>query len=67
MFGYFCMILYVFVFHYFVHCTVGFEIVENVNERQRFIAQTEVVNDGVIDVGGGAVIFRCRTVFWHCI
>ena len=51
MFDYFCIIHHVFVFHYFVFCAVDFDIVENVNERQRHVAQTEVVNNGVIDVG----------------
>ena len=39
------------MFHYFVLCAVDFEIVDNENERQRYVAQTEVVNDGVIDIG----------------
>ena len=53
MFDYFCIIHRVFVFHYFVLCAVDFEIVENVNERQRHVAPTEVVNGGEIDVGWG--------------
>ena len=36
------------MFHYFVVCVVDFEIVESVNEW--YIAQTEVVNNEVIDV-----------------
>ena len=41
------------MFDFFCIIPVNFEIVENVNERHPHIAQTEVVNDGVIDVGWG--------------
>ena len=50
----------------FVLCAFDFEIVENVNERQNDVAQTEVVNDGVIDVGWGCN-FQTKKCFLHRI
>ena len=51
LFDYFCLIHHVLLLHYFVECGVDFEIVVNVVKC--LVAQTEILNEEVTDVGWG--------------